>query len=293
MMELGGLYFPEALRWHEGALWFSDMFDSRVVRWVLGTEIETDVDRDSGCPDMPGGLGWLPAEPDQNRDAALLVVDCLGKRRLAVQDGRVSVHVGLGEYCPFPANDMHVDADGTAWVGGYGFDPATDEPAGSPLLRVGPDGSVRPTAAEFVFPNGCERDGAGRLVVAETFADRISVLEPLRTASSADKLEAKRSAVVTFLPGSGPDGRSIVPDGTIYVALARQLVAVERRAGNPADGASSLCRVYSPARSLAVEPLDHSPVTTVRLCRVAVALRRRLRAQTKRPLSDFRRDASC
>jgi len=251
-IELDGLYFPEALRWHDGALWFSDMFDSRVIRWVPGAPAETVIDRDSGCPEMPGGLGWLPAAADQNGDGALLVVDCLGKRVLAVRDGQVSVHAELAAHLPFPANDMHVDPDGTAWVGGYGFDPANDVPAGSSLLRVATDGSVRPTEARFVFPNGSERDGGGRLVVAETFADRISVLEPSRTSSAAAELAAElaaeRSTVVAFLPGSGPDGLSIAPDGTIYVALAfaRQLVAIEPNGGDSIDRAPLVRTVFSP-----------------------------------------------
>jgi len=247
-MELGGLYFPEALRWHHGALWFSDMFDSRIVRWVPGAAAETVIDRDSGCPEMPGGLGWLSAAADQHGDGALLVVDCLGKRVLAVRDGQVAVHAELAAHFQFPANDMHVDPDGTSWVGGYGFDPATHVPAGSSLLRVGTDGSVCPTDARFVFPNGCERDTAGRLVVAETFADRISVLELSRTSPFAGDLAAEQSTVVTFSPGSGPDGLSIAPDGTIYVALAfaHQLVAIEQSGGDCADGAPSVRTVYSP-----------------------------------------------
>ncbi len=261
-VELGGLYFPEALRWHGGALWFSDMFDSRVVRWVPGAPAETVIDQDSGCPQMPGGLGWLAAAADRNGAGALLVVDCLGKRVLAVRDGQVSVHAELAAHLPYPANDMHVDPDGTAWVGGYGFDTATDAPVGSPLLRVGTDGSVRPTTAEFVFPNGSERDGAGHLVVAETFADRISVLELPRTPSYAGELTAERSTVVAFSPGSGPDGLSIAPDGTLYVALAfaRQLVAIERRAGDRVDGAPSLRSVYSP------EPIAGGPAAGPLAC---------------------------
>lgn len=211
---------------------------------------------------MPGGLGWLPPGADRNGDGALLVVDCLGKRVLAVRDGHVSVHAELAAHLPYPANDMHVDPDGTAWVGGYGFDPATDVPAGSPLLRVATDGLVRPTAAEFVFPNGSERDGVGRLVVAETFADRISVLQLSPTPSSAGELTAERSTVVTFSPGSGPDGLSIAPDGTLYVALAfaRQLVAIERRAGDLADSAPSLRTVYSP------EPIVGGPAAGPLAC---------------------------
>lgn len=203
MTMLDGLGFPEALRWRDGALWFSDMFRSRVVRWVPGSPAETVLDLAGGGPTVPGGLGWLP-------DGSLLVVDCTERRVLRVNDGVVSVHAELAELMTHSANDMHVDADGTAWVGGYGFDPENDVPEPSALVRVSADGQVSSTASVFVFPNGCERDASGSLLVAETFADRVSVM----TADGEVEVRAQ------FESGSGPDGLSIAPDGTVYVALA-------------------------------------------------------------------------
>ena len=48
------LHFPEGLRWHDGQLWFSDIFGGEVVRvGASGPEI---VARVPG----PSGLGWLP-----------------------------------------------------------------------------------------------------------------------------------------------------------------------------------------------------------------------------------------
>lgn len=202
-VELTGLGFPESLRWRDGALWFSDMFRSRVMRWTPGGPAETVLDLAGDGPTMPGGLGWLP-------DGDLLVVDCLGLRLLRVSSGRVTVHADLAPWFAHPANDLHVDADGTAWVGGYGFDPGADEPRASVLLRVSPSGSATPTTAELVFPNGCERRSDGSLVVAETFADRVSILAP----------DASASLSVLRVPaGSGPDGLAL--DGEdVVVALA-------------------------------------------------------------------------
>lgn len=214
-MTLDGLGFPEALRWRDGALWFSDMFRSRVMRWVPGSEPTVVLDANAGGPTVPGGLGWLP-------DGTLLVVDCEQRRVLRVPidavgcaAGAVSVHADLAAVMTHSANDMHVDADGTAWVGGYGFDaenfdPAHDEPVPSPLVRIAPDGAISLTPVLFVFPNGCERDASGALLVAETFADRVSLM-------SHDNEVTSRAR---FAAGSGPDGLSIAPDGTVYVALA-------------------------------------------------------------------------
>lgn len=207
---LADLGFPEALRWRDGALWFSDMFRSRVMRWVPGSAATVVLDAADGGPTAPGGLGWLP-------DGSLFVVDCEKRRVLRLPldasgdaAGPVSVYADLAAVMTHSANDMHVDSDGTAWVGGYGFDPENDAPVPSPLVRVATDGAISTTASVFVFPNGCERDASGALLVAETFADRVSTM-------SASGEATVRSA----LPGgSGPDGLSIAPDGSVYVALA-------------------------------------------------------------------------
>ncbi len=217
-MMLDGLGFPEALRWHDGDLWFSDMFRSRVVRWRLdapGSPAETVLDAAAGGPVVPGGLGWLPS-PDGG-PSALLVVDCLERRvlRLPLDEegkpaGALSVHADLRDVMTHSANDMHVDADGTAWVGGYGFDPENDEPVPSPLVRVHPDGTISTTEPVFVFPNGCERDASGALLVAETFADCVKTYWRHNDFTLRARLPE----------GSGPDGLSVAPDGTVYVALA-------------------------------------------------------------------------
>ncbi|TXK18779.1 SMP-30/gluconolactonase/LRE family protein [Homoserinibacter sp. GY 40078] len=207
---LEGLGFPEALRWRDGALWFSDMFRGRVMRWTPGEPAETVLDQASGGPEVPGGIGWLPGGGGLGGD--LLVVDTGGRRVLRRgSDGTVTTHADLSSFMEHPANDMHVDPDGTAWVGGYGFDPETDAPRASRLVRIDPDGTCAETAAELVFPNGCERAADGTLVVAETFADRVSVL---------DAEASVRLREVALAPGAGPDGLSIGPDGIVHVALA-------------------------------------------------------------------------
>ena len=205
---LDGLGFPEALRWREGALWFSDMFRSRVVRWqpdAAGSPAATILDTAGGGPTVPGGLGWLP-------DGSLLVVDCTERRVLRVHAaaGALSVHADLSEMMTHSANDMHVDLDGTAWVGGYGFNPEHDTPVPSPLVRIASDGTLSTTASTFIFPNGCERELRGALLVAETFADCVSSLSHDNELTQRSRLPA----------GSGPDGLSIAPSGEVYVALA-------------------------------------------------------------------------
>lgn len=218
---IDGLGFPEALRWRDGALYFSDMFRSRVMRLVPGSAAEVVLDRAAGGPVTPGGLGWLP-------DGDLLIVDCDERRVLRLSPaGEVTMHADLSVLMSHPANDMHVDSDGTAWVGGYGFNPETDEPAASPLVRVLPDGSLETTSATFVFPNGCERTAAGELLVAETFADSVQLMT----------FAGERRVRARFTEGSGPDGLSIAPDGTVYVALA--FAGALARLADETDGADA------------------------------------------------------
>jgi sugar lactone lactonase YvrE len=198
-----GLGFPEALRWRDGALWFSDMFRGRVVRWVPGDDPDVMLSVADGGPGVPGGLGWLP-------DGALLVVDCERRRVMKVDDGALTVHAELAELFSHPANDMHVDPDGVAWVGGYGFDPDVDPPRPSQLARIAADGSATAWGDPLVFPNGCERRADGHLVVAETFADRVSTLDP----------RGRRVTQAQLPAGSGPDGLSLDALGRVHVALA-------------------------------------------------------------------------
>jgi sugar lactone lactonase YvrE len=200
---LDGLGFAEALRWRENELWFSDMFRGNVVAWNPEGGSTVMLSQAQGGPEMPGGLGWLP-----NGD--LLVVDCL--KRLVLRFDRnavLSVHADLSTFTAHPLNDMHVEPDGTAWVGGYGFNPETETPVDSALYRIAPNGECEASAARFVFPNGCERYG-GLIAVAETFADRISFFDD------------GSSVVKTFAcpTGSGPDGISFDSDGRLYVAMA-------------------------------------------------------------------------
>lgn len=200
---LSGLGFPEALRWRHGELWFSDMFRGRVVRWKPGTEPVIVIDIERGGPRVPGGLGWLPS-------GDLLVVDCERRRVLRVDDAGVHMHADLTDLLHPAANDMHVDPDGTAWVGGYGFDPETEKPTPSRLARVLPNGIANEWGPGLVFPNGCERDTDGALVVAETFADRVMRISPA----------GEGYPLAALPPGSGPDGLSVAASGVIFVALA-------------------------------------------------------------------------
>lgn len=199
----GGLAFPEALRWRDGRLWFSDMLTGEVISLVLGAEPVVEF---AHTP-MVGGVGWLP-------EGDLLVVECESRHILRVgESGAQSVHADLSSEWTFPANDMHVDGDGAAWVGSYGFDPGTSKPEASSLIRIDADGTRWSSVAEgLVFPNGMDRLDDAHLVVAETFADRLAIVRTSDPISVMERCDLPR--------GSTPDGLSVAPDGTVWVASA-------------------------------------------------------------------------
>jgi sugar lactone lactonase YvrE len=201
--ELAGLGFPEALRWHKGRLWFSDMFRGKVISWEPGKEYSVAVSHSKGGPKMPGGMGW-------HKDGNLLLVDCLERKILKCKpSGEISTFCDLSDYTNYPLNDMYVSVDGTAWVGGYGFDPENQEPVASSIYKLTSDGEVTVSPPRFIFPNGCDQTNTG-LVVAETFADRVSFF--------SENFEITKQ--VATPAGFGPDGLSAGPSGELFVAMA-------------------------------------------------------------------------
>lgn len=210
---LTGLTFPESPRWWGDRLWFSD-FHTHTVRSV-GEDGSDRVELTLDGP--PSGLGRLPG-------GDLLVVDMHRRRVLRHGPAGVTTHGDLAAYAGGDANDMVVTADGTAYVGNFGFDPSAGErPAPATLVRITPDGAVSAAADGLMFPNGAVVLDAGRtLVVAETFAGRLTAF----TIGPGGRLHDRR--VWAELPdGTRPDGIAADPSGGIWVAcMTREVVRV-------------------------------------------------------------------
>ena len=146
---LDGLRFAECPRWHDGRLWFSDIYARRVVAVTPSGEAETIVQL--GETDLPAGLGFLP-------DGRLLIANLARPVILRLEiDGTLSTHADLSDIAVGPLNDMVVDAVGRAYVGASGTDeimaPRPLVGTGS-IIRVDPDGSSRIVAPEMDAPNG-------------------------------------------------------------------------------------------------------------------------------------------
>jgi sugar lactone lactonase YvrE len=156
-----GLAFPEGPRWHDGALWFSDMYAGQVLRLVPGQQPDTVVE----VPESPSGLGFLP-------DGRLLVVSMHDRRVLRFDPDGLHEHADLSRVATWHANDMLVDPAGRAYVSNFGDSSAPGVPVTpANLALIQPDGTVSVAASGLLFANGMTLiDGGRTLVVAETRA---------------------------------------------------------------------------------------------------------------------------
>ena len=211
-----GLTFGEGPRWHDGRLWLSDFYAHRVHSVGEAGDLRTEVEID----DQPSGLGWLP-------DGRLLVVSMTKRQVLRREhDGTIVVHGDLSEVAAYHCNDMHVDDEGRAYVGNFGFDLEglfheranglrTIERRNASLARVDPDGSVSVAADDLAFPNGTVVTAdRSTMIVAETFGRRLTAF----TIGAGGSLTDRREWAP--LPGRAPDGIAIDANDHVWVADA-------------------------------------------------------------------------
>jgi sugar lactone lactonase YvrE len=202
---LGGRAFLEGPRWHEGALFVSDMHAGEVLKLTDdgGFEVITRVEN------CPSGLGWLLV-------GDMLVVSMKDRKLLRVgAGGAQSVHADLSAEISRRANDMVMDDQGRAYVGNFGFDFDTGEaPAGTCILRIDPDGSVTRAAEDLMFPNGMviTPDG-GTLIVAETMSGCLTAFE-----IGPDGGLSGRRVWAQLPEGAVPDGICLDAEGAVWAA---------------------------------------------------------------------------
>lgn len=206
-----GLAFGEAPRWHDGRLWYSDFYRRAICS--LGRDGER-VEHEASF--QPSGLGWLP-------DGTLLATSMLDHRLVAIDAGGAErTHAEFSEHCGYWANDLVVAADGTAYVGNFGFDldgwlaaGMPTPPATTSLVVVAPDGRVLQAVPDLLFPNGTVLfDDGATLVVAETLAQRLTALD----VAADGTLSARRT--FAQLERGYPDGICLDRHGEIWIASA-------------------------------------------------------------------------
>jgi sugar lactone lactonase YvrE len=203
-----GLLFPEAPRWREGRLYFSDFHGQRIAALDPATGgVSTVVKLD----DAPSGLGW-------RADGVLQFVSMAERRLCALEDGAVRTVADLSAVCPGRTNDMVMTSAGAAYIGNFGYDMMAGAPAASTCLAfVEPTGRVRGVADDLMFPNGMVLiDDERTLVVAETGRSCLTAFD-----IAADGSLHSRRCFARFEPEVAPDGICADADGGLWVATAR------------------------------------------------------------------------
>lgn len=226
----GGLRLCDAPRWHDGALWFSDLYATGVFRVTLDGTLDKMLDVDAG----PCGLAFRP-------DGDLLVVSQTDQRilRWRPSSGALEDYADLTGTARCRANDLVLASDGTAYATCWGYDMAAGAPPEpAPLMRVTPDGTVDVAADGFRFPNALVLDPTERtLMLAETEGCAIVAFD------RNDDGSLSRQRVWADLGGIHPDGMCADADGAVWAAgiFAESVVRV-------AEGGRVLDRVGTPGR---------------------------------------------
>ena len=200
---LGGLTFPEAPRWREGRLWFSDFYSHR----VLTVDPEGRSETIAEVPNQPSGLGWTP-------QGELLIVSMLDRSLLKFDGERLHTVADLSSLATGPCNDMVVDGAGRAYVGNFGYDRHQGEAERTTcIVRVDPGGNAVPAAADLLFPNGTVITPDGKtLIVGETFAHRLTAFD----IGAGGALTNRR--VFALMEDCSPDGICLDAEGAVWVA---------------------------------------------------------------------------
>jgi sugar lactone lactonase YvrE len=200
-----GLAFPECPRWHDGALYFSDMHDGIVWRMDSGGKTTPIVQ----VPSFPAGLGWLP-------DGTLQVVSMNDRRVLRLTNQGLVIAAELSPFISNNTNDMVVDRHGRAYVGNFGFDLNRGAPpCPTVLLSVDLNGDTRVEAEDLWFPNGAAiTEDGNTLLLAETWGNKITAFDIL-----ADGRLVRRRTFAA-LGELYPDGICLDAESALWVACA-------------------------------------------------------------------------
>lgn len=200
-----GFVFLEGPRWHDGRLWFSDMWGHT----IHAITEDGSVSRIAEVANRPSGLNFLP-------DGGLVAVSMADRKlvRVDTATGACSDYADLSALAGGDINDSVVDAAGNIYVGNFGYDLFNGEEAKlANLVRVGPDGSTAVVAEDMNFPNGSVITADGStLICAETFGNCLTAFALGADGSLSDR------RVWADLGEHTPDGICLDQAGAIWVS---------------------------------------------------------------------------
>lgn len=235
---LDGLTHTEGPRWHDGRIWFVDLYTETVRS---AREDGSDLQVEAEVPGTPSGMGWLP-------DGRLVVVAMQPQLLMRREhDGSLSLHADLSRCAKDQLNDMVVAQDGTAYVGSLGFDIFSLAPRETaPLIRVTPGGEVSAASEPLHFANGATIINGKTLVVAESFGNRLSGFDIRPDGSLSDRWDWARFGplprssevpeAITELVVAADGISAVDAEGAIWVADFVKSRAVRVRPGGDIVG---------------------------------------------------------
>ncbi|MFW9784852.1 MAG: SMP-30/gluconolactonase/LRE family protein, partial [Candidatus Heimdallarchaeota archaeon] len=197
------LKFPEAPRWHDDRLWFSDMEDRKVISVNIKGEIESVLK----VPNRPSGLGWLP-------DGKMLVVSMEDRKLFQLELGVLKEFVDLSKLATYHLNDMVVGKHGYTYIGNFGFDYINNQPfIPAAIIMVTPDKEIKIVAENMSFPNGMVITPDGKtIIIAETLSARLTAFD---IKNDGTLINRRLWADLKSIP---PDGICLDEEEAIWVA---------------------------------------------------------------------------
>lgn len=222
-----GLVLCDGPRWHDGRLWFSDLYGGGVHT----VDLDGNVERVLDLPQGPSGLGFLD-------DGSWLVVSQCDQRVLRIADER-STFADVSGVAVSNLNDMVIDEAGRVYLSCFGFDPAAGEEfAPAPLIMVDTDGTSRVVAEGLAFPNALVLTPDGStLLVSQTMASSIEAFTVAPDGSLTDR------RAWADLGERNPDGMCLDADGAVWVACVYTSEVLR-----VAEGGEILDRIETPGR---------------------------------------------
>jgi sugar lactone lactonase YvrE len=199
-----GMGLVESVRWHDGAVWFSD--------WMAGTIYRLDPktrERESVAQvqSLPLCFDFLGDE--------LVVLDGIRGLVLRGKPGEeLSPWIDVHDQAAGAGNEVLVHGD-NVYLNFGNFNPRDGFPT-SPvgiLSHAGADGRARIQADHLNFPNGMAITPDGTtLIVAESYSNQLSAWTVDADGSLADQ------RVWAKTPGLSPDGICLAPDDSCWIS---------------------------------------------------------------------------
>jgi sugar lactone lactonase YvrE len=210
-----GIGFGEGPRWHDEALWLSDIVGRQILRVTTEGRLQKVLD----TPGEPSGLGWLP-------DGGLLVVQMDEHEVWLHAQGKFRRYSGTAPMSRAKLNDMVVDRNGRAWVSNLGFDYEHEAPRPTNLICVDPGGHAWIAAEELWCPNGMAIDDTGELLFVGQSASR----EVLEFAIGPKGVLKHRRVFGTLPEGAVCDGLCVDRAQALWIAspVTHEFLRMER-----------------------------------------------------------------